>query len=225
MTFYSGSGDRLSSNLALVIENYEVDREAYWDDGGVNKILLELVDRYAKHLVAASLQAFDETGSSARLLSALDEPEVGALSERIEIDLAQDAVDRLPEGTERCLRLARWVVAAQPNERVVRFLNRLGRSYVFGFGPECVILCRAVIEAAVEDTLEARGEAVQGNLSRKLAHAREKGLLQADAFREANQIRIRGNKAVHDDPTVTTDIDGTLQSTMLVLKQLYEAAE
>jgi hypothetical protein len=76
------------------------------------------------------------------------------LSESIEVLLAEDTIARLPESTRRSIQLAELIISDPPGEAVRCFLARLGRCYMAGFLPECVILCRATLENPVKERVD-----------------------------------------------------------------------
>jgi hypothetical protein len=110
---------------------------------------------------------------------------------------------------------------------VRRYLARLGRCYIAGFLPESVILCRAVLENAVNEAFDRRGGsggAVPHKMSLKVKHCERMGWLTSHGRSEAMNVWVRGNTAVHNDPEATRDVLGTIVLTMGVLGQLYEDA-
>jgi hypothetical protein len=120
----------------------------------------------------------------------------------------------------RCLKLAKLVVSAQPNATVLAFLRRLTRCYIAGFFPECIILCRGVLENAMRETVQS-----PKGMKSKINQAKEEGRLSKDGASAAFLVWDRGNAAVHNDPETTEDALGTIRLTMTVLGELYSTGD
>jgi hypothetical protein len=237
MTFYTGPGDSLGSNLDLVIDNYQADRESYWSEDPTEEALVKAFDWVAEALLRASenlvLEGSNSTPSTSSpfgsVIELTEKPGFGEqLVEAIEILIARDAVDKLADTTTRCLGLARFVLSEQPSEAVQKYLARLGRCYIAGFLPECVMLCRAVLENGVKDAFVRRRVPLPATaegaspMRTRLKAAQMFGWLTPDGFQAATAVWERGNTAVHHDPTATSDVLGTIVLTVNVLKELYD---
>ena len=73
--------------------------------------------------------------------------------EKLFSDLASEALDRARDGVIRIFELYELVSRIRPSNSTQSFLARLGRCYIWGFDPECVILCRAVLDTAFRDQI------------------------------------------------------------------------
>jgi hypothetical protein len=229
-----GEGDSL--NLDLFVQNFEDERERYWSDDVQGKNYIQLVDRIAKMLLSGSTelvrptQDFADpeafTWEQAQWLADL-EPVTPRIVERVEIDVAWEYSVGTRGMALRCLELARVVISAQPNESVLRFLRRLSRCYIAGFLPECVMLCRAVVENSLTDRYARKGLPLpatsegQSSMRARLNTAVRFKLISQGAADDLWVIWKRGSKAAHEDPTATQDVLGTIQLAMSVLKELY----
>jgi hypothetical protein len=146
--------------------------------------------------------------------------------EKLRIEVAYDYVNRINDSAERCLDLTRSVLAARPAENIAKFIQRLGRCYVSGFLPECVIICRGVLENAVRERFDRAGVPLPATaegvspMRQRLEWAVTVRWLSAEAARDAWTVWQRGNTAVHDDPEATKDVLGTIQMSMRVLQEL-----
>jgi hypothetical protein len=227
-------GESLSGLLSLVIQNHESDREAYWSDQEDHTLLLKILDGVASALLTASgdmvatptdVEGVPFPWESVRRLA--DHPELREqVVEKLRIEVAYDSVDRINDAAERCLDLTRSVLAAQPAENVAKFIQRLGRCYVSGFLPECVIICRGVLENAVRERFDRAGVPLPATsqgvspMRQRLEWAVKAKWLSAAASKDAMVVWQRGNTAVHDDPEATKDVLGTIQMSMRVLQEL-----
>lgn len=148
--------------------------------------------------------------------------------ERLSIDLAWEAIDRIKQGPQRILDLYLLALGTRPSPRVQQFLTRLGRCYSWGFEPECVMLCRSVIDAAFGDTVDnamcekhpRESGKIGFTLADKIRAAYEEGLIDRRTQKAAERIRLRGNQAVHRQPDLTKDVLGTVRDTLAVLEKL-----
>jgi hypothetical protein len=220
-------GDSL--NLDLFVQNFEDERESYWSDDEQGKDYLRLVDRIAKTLLRGStdlVQPPQDFGDAetfswdqAQWLADLD-PVSGRVLERIEIDVAWEYSVDTRGMALRCLELARLVIAAQPNESVMRFLRRLSRCYIAGFLPECVMLCRAVAENALIEKFDRKSLPLpatpqgQSSMRSRLDAAVRFNLLSQRAADDLWVVWKRGSKAAHEDPEATQDVLGTIHLSM-----------
>jgi hypothetical protein len=236
MSLYDGPGDRLAGNLSLIVDNYRDERERYWSEDGSEAALIRLLDVVAHAILTDSSDLLVEGSDEepwkrplalwAEVIGAAETEGVSQhLGESLEIRIAEDVVNGLYDAPQRCLELAAHILAVRPAEPVRRYLGRLGRCYIAGLLPECVILCRAVLENAVNEALHRRSDDAtefQGTMRQKLRRCEEAGWLDGPGRRDAGAIWERGNKAVHQDPLATTDVFGTVVLTMGVLAQLYD---
>jgi hypothetical protein len=74
------------------------------------------------------------------------------------IDLLAEDVDDLNDRAERSVMMTRLAVRAQLSDRVAQYLRLLGRCFVAGFFPECVVVCRSVLEHSVRETFTRNGK-------------------------------------------------------------------
>jgi hypothetical protein len=234
MALYDGPGDRLAGNLSLVIENYREERERYWSHDDAEAMLIRIIEVVAEAMLAGSSDLTDGDGrvpweaAKSRWGEVIRTAESSGISqqlaESVEIQIGTETVNRLFDAPQRCLELTTHILVVQPAEAVQRYLSRLGRCYIAGFLPECVILCRAVLENAVNEALARRGgegAKPRGSMSERLSRCQRAGWIDAGRRKDAATIWKRGSKAVHEDPHATSDAFDTIVLTMGVLVQLY----
>jgi hypothetical protein len=238
MSVYEGPEDSLSRSLWLMLDDYRSARGGYASEAGDEGHLMMLYDLIAEALLKASADLVfrDEEGEEWKPAASPWDAVVkiaekqgfkAHLAQSVEICIADDAIARLEASAQRCLELANLILSREPSEPVRRYLARLGRCYIAGFLPECVILCRAVLENAVVDVfarhnipLPATDEG-KSSMKSRLNSAQVLGWLSESGRRNAETIWQRGNVAVHHDPEATSDVLGTLSLTFGVLEELY----
>lgn len=128
---------------------------------------------------------------------------------------AWDAISDVEIRTQRMLDLYKLALAQKPSTKTQKYLSCLARCYVSGFDRECLILCRSVIDTAFRDTI-ASGM----TLEERISAAFEQGVIDQRIRRNADNIRLRGNKAVHGDD-IAAPIWETLCMTVEVVDGLY----
>jgi hypothetical protein len=225
-----------SLNLDLFVTAFEEDRSRYWGDSEGGKTYLAMVDGVAKMLLRGSSDLIQPSGQTSGPVEftwdqlqwlAKTDPVSAQILERVEIDVAWAYSVDTRGMALRCLELSRLVVAAQPNEAVMRFLRRLSRCYIAGFSAECVMLCRAVIENALSEKFTRSNlpfpatETGQSSMRLRVDAAVRFQLLSRTAADQYWVVWKRGSKAVHEDPEATKDVLGTVQLAMRVLEDLY----
>ena len=108
------------------------------------------------------------------------------------------------------------------------FLRRVGRCFVWGFDPECVILCRGAIETALRDVIDddlchryGQPAARYGyTLAQRINAAESSGILDKDVAKAARRANERATKSAHDNPEATKDALGTIKDTLRVILKL-----
>ncbi len=147
------------------------------------------------------------------------------------IKMSWESVSKIQDGANRIFSLYRLVRSCKPSEPTQEFLSRLSRCYVWGFDPECIILCRAVIDNAFRDVIsDQMCEKYFGsrysksfNLVNRIQAAEKEELIDKSIKDIAHRIRERGNKAIHYQPDITKQVWETICNTVTVLGALYKS--
>lgn len=150
----------------------------------------------------------------------------GRFDVQLEVEIAQRFAVRTDHMAHRCIQLARLALTGSPGEPVRRFLSRVGRCYVVGLLPESVVMCRAVLEQAVLEKFQRNRKPLpaangKSEMRARLRRAEDLGWISRREREDAWQVWLRGSKAVHEDPHLTTDVLGTITTTMSLLSTLY----
>ncbi|MCJ7730630.1 MAG: hypothetical protein MUO27_12260 [Sedimentisphaerales bacterium] len=148
--------------------------------------------------------------------------------ERFCIDLAWEAIDKMEKGANRMFNLYKLMLTFRPSRSTIGFLLRLSRCYIWGFDPECVILCRSVLDTALREKISPEicekhfGRRQFGfNLSDRIHAAAKEGLIDDATKSKTLKVKERGDKAVHYQPDITKDVWGTICDTVSVLEVLF----
>lgn len=194
--------------------------------------------QHIKNYKTELLQVYNKLGlspppSEMYHLEVAARPEEGPLKlvwERLCIKLAWNSVGLIRDGAFRILKLWELLIDIHPGKRTLTFLQRVGRCFIWGFDPECIILCRGVLDAAFRDAVSddvciatypnRRQEDRDFGLSSRIVAAYKNKLIDKLTKRMAFAIKTRGDKAVHYDPHATKDVAGTIRDTLIVLRRL-----
>jgi len=138
--------------------------------------------------------------------------------------VAADLSNRLTRASD----LVWFALENRPSEAVAKYCRHLGRCYVAGLEPECIILCRSVLDAVLKDlmaelpeTAIAQSEVMRGkrhglpgSLHQRILVAEELGVMSRTQAEAAMTIKNRGNTAVHHDPEATGQVFETVKMAM-----------
>lgn len=162
------------------------------------------------------------------------------LEEHVCITFGWEAMGMLDSARERFVNLLMLLRNRQPSTRAKDFLQRVARCYLFGFDAECVVMCRAVLDREFDDKIidddqvsewwefyktTPEGEKYKGKrppygkLWAKIQAAEYAGMIKETDRKAANEVRNRGNDAVHKKPD-EGDAMETVRQTLQVLDAL-----
>ena len=145
------------------------------------------------------------------------------------IHISWEAVGKIEEGASRIFQLYRLVLCSTPSKSTQEFLGRLCRCYIWGFDPECVMLCRSVIDTAFKDSVAYEicedhcGKPFRGgfSLSDRIFAALKEGIIDEDIAKKARTVKQRGNQAVHRQPSIT-NVWGNICDTVAILERITQ---
>ena len=149
--------------------------------------------------------------------------------EEMRIALARELLPDTELMAWRAITITKKVLAREPNSSVLRFMRRLTRCYIAGFEPECVMCCRAVLENAVNEVVEAlalvpaRQDGAVVTMRMRLDALKKARRLTTTTRKTAWDLWLRGSKVVHNDPKVAGMVEETIDWTLSVLDDLYRA--
>lgn len=158
---------------------------------------------------------------------------------------AKEILARLPRIVNRVSALSDLDIQGIPNERVRKYFEEAHRCYLYGFPVACAVLCRAIVESAINEILSlyaTRGEnpvPMEGKSGRSpeliesIGLAQQSGVLNEKGVVCAHDVRKFGNAAIHpgSDPrrfeqlAQRERIDEILANTREVLRELYGQVE
>ncbi len=144
----------------------------------------------------------------------------------LERKYARDLIKLFPKMVNRSdSDLRRLLVASvEPSDLVKRYLNEAMRCYVYGQFLASLLVCRAAIEASLEDRLPEteRQDIAKDKLKNLIDRAWDKGLLDNCRQEWAHEVRKLANAATHPSRSIGEDeCRRSLQKTRGILEHLY----
>lgn len=241
----------LDDYIADAVDRFEVDRRAYWEayptlsvhDAIAQDLATSLVSAVATMVqgVMGSTDVLRELGTrlgTATMGDYVRQYHALSVKERDVIDrfvhehvqVLVTVVDQgsVEEAAYRYLELARMALAQPPRPAVGRYLARLSRTYIGGLFPETIMVCRSLVESALVDCFARHRVPLpatpsgQSSMRGRLRAAHRLQFLSANELSDAEAVWLRGNKVVHEDPTLVTDALDTVERTMRVVSALVE---
>lgn len=201
------------------------------------------------------LEQLNAEGIAEALRETLDGPLISETSSQAfdrELDeydayFAREVLKKLPRIVNRISApaLADLDIQGIPNERVRGYFEEAHRCYLYSFPFACVVLCRAIVESAINEVLNLytaqgrnpismEGKTVRGpELKDLIRTAQQLGVLNENGAVCADDVRRSGNAAVHPDSYPqrfkqlfkSEQVDEVLANTREVLRELYGQVE
>lgn len=234
------------------LDLYGEEREEYLHTvfGKLNldsKDLLKKIETTAKVFVegAGDLPSLDsaaipqilsdlEQGNSAGLHGSLMRE---ALWEGVEYFLGCELLRIGEDTTERALKLLLLAQPVSPSSPAASFLKRVSRCYIYGFDPECVVMCRGVLDAEFKaeisadlciDVLGKRHRAKMNDhpmftLNKRIIVAQKTNRISEETAEKAHEVRKAGGDVVHDWPEVPKAFGDSFKivgTTLTVIREL-----
>jgi hypothetical protein len=149
--------------------------------------------------------------------------------ERLDGHFTVLALGEVPRVVARWKKLKTVPVALLPGQRVTAYLRQASTCYLHGLPDAAAILCRAVLQFALEEAFATRG-GVSLDLSKvdrkdyleKLVNfAQNTRILSPQLATKAHRIRKLGNDSIHQNPCGEADALVTIKETGEVLSHIY----
>lgn len=157
--------------------------------------------------------------------------DVPEFEEFIESELSKESMGMIASGINRLKDLMSILILIQENpvpEIPLNYLKRVFRCYIWGLDPECVILCRSVLDVAVDEKIPDRlcarycdPNKSYYTLADKVKTIKMAKLLPREITNKLQEVKLRGNKCVHGDMQAVGDIKGTIDDTATVLMAIF----
>ena len=136
---------------------------------------------------------------------------------------SRETVNAIPAIVERFLSLKPVLAGRVPGAEAGVYLREATRCYLYGFFQGSTALCRAALEAGINELLQRRfGGPSSVDLVEKLRQLERFHLLDAATTNDAHAVRKAGGSVLHKSPTPVKVAFDTLVKTRAVLVRLYK---
>ena len=231
----------LTDTLAVVAQNWVNDfRKEYGLDATAPPIGMEqftwefakVCDQIAAQIISASRTLERNRSNLNEKLNLLNDklgldPESDTFfTHLLEAHLADDLEDELNRMRLRSLKLVRFLVDIK-SENVRSYLARIGACFLRGLKTESVVMCGAVIDAALQEALddkEIRSSSIKCgryvSLGNRIEFMKQSGRWNSDTAEIAFNLAKERNDAIHTSPELTRNIDEVLKDLVLLLGKI-----
>lgn len=172
-------------------------------------------------LATSSLEGFSE--SAAHKLITLSGEHPNNWQWAVDEFYSREAVSNIRKNVSRFLKLREVLVGTIPSSEVNVFLREATRCYIYGFFQASIALCRAALEAGLNELLKRKmGHAPRMDLVAKINQASTFKLLDPLSASEAHEVRKAAGTVLHEKPASQALAFDTVARTRGVLITMYE---
>lgn len=148
----------------------------------------------------------------------------------INIQLGYEAADELARKAEmRIPELLSLLAQRNLSEPSRAYLDRATKLYLWGFDPECVVMCHSVLEAALQDRLPDElvwSHGITKNNSsytseQRINAAAAEGLLDSQHRKICHDLRRARNDTLHNAPNISLDAKSAISHLATILDKLF----
>lgn len=213
-----------ASGQILARKKITLDKESFVEPDHQN-----LIDSLSPDVVATITRALERRANDVHGATDSEYQTLIAESDHLDLKFAEEVLGKLEKIVDRSIRLSEPDLRRIPNKSVQRTFLEAHRCYLYGFDQSCAIWCRAILEAALIETIDPQGalrpnsknESYIANMVHSLT-----GQSRIKDARLALQIRDAGNDAVHSPESFRQTwsfarIEENLLGTRLILEDLY----
>ncbi len=149
--------------------------------------------------------------------------------ERLDDYFTTLALGEVPHVVARWKKLKTVPVALLPGERVTAYLRQASTCFLYGFPDAAAILCRAVLQFALEEAFATRGGMSlhlskvdrKDYLEKLINFARTTKIVSPQLASKAHRIRKLANASIHQNPCGEPDALATIRETGEILAHIY----
>lgn len=255
-------GFSLSHTLYTYVENDWNDYLEYWglhtgglapDKTETDSEFYEKLDAFAHdlrkcvHSLAVDREVLESVSDLVALLGVEDKIPDSSLPKAIDVfknhPLVEDCIkiqlgykmaeERADTAEKRMPELLSLLTQWNLSQRSLAYLDRATRLYLWGFDPECVVMCHSVLEAALEERLPdevvwSHGIKKEGRsytASQRINAAAAEGLLDDHQRQLCHELREARNATVHRAPQLSLSAQSAIENLATVLRALFPGDE
>jgi len=145
----------------------------------------------------------------------------------LEAHLADDLEDELSRMRLRSLKLVRYLVDIN-SENVRSYLARVGACFLRGLETETVVMCGAVVDAALQEALDDNDIRSSGikcgryvSFGNRIEFMKQCGRWDSDTAEIAFNLANDRNNAIHTTPALARSVDHVLKDIVLLLGKIF----
>ncbi len=231
----------LTDTLAVVAQNWVDEFRKTWGldamapPSGMERLNWEFVkvcDQIAAQIVAATRTLehkrsnLDERLNILRDKLGLELEQDTFFAHLLEAHLAGDLEDELNRMRLRALKLVRYLVDVK-SERARSYLARVGACFLRGLKAETVVMCGAVIDAALQESLDDKEVRASGircgryvSFGNRIEFMGQSGRWDKDTITIAFRLADERNKAIHTTPELARGVDKVMKDLVLLLSRI-----
>jgi hypothetical protein len=239
----------ISSWLQSYLSVKRAEYESQFDEGNPSDELtnaLNALERHAAELVltgvisqelSTQLEQFQPGDPARTKLKELLRYQI--VHHRLELDVAEDAVARLADLDDRVNFVAILTILLlgyTPSQTAVKFLRRATTLYLAGYETESIIMCGAVLEAALrarfpDEQLTAAGirpifkRTGDYSLAQRLRFEEDHPIFSEDDRARIRDVVSWRNDSVHVQPDVSPSADQAFVHLVMLLPVLFPAPD
>jgi hypothetical protein len=140
------------------------------------------------------------------------------------VDVLEDELSRM---RLRSLKLVRYLVDIK-SENVRSYLARVGACFLRGLKIETVVMCGAVVDAALQealDDIDIRSSGIKCgryvSFGNRIEFMKQSGRWDSDVAEIAFKLAKERNDAIHTSPTLARSVDEVLKDVVLILGKIF----
>ena len=162
----------------------------------------DLAARERSEFATAAVHAYREMLMGARTqrtFRVLSKGQIDAVDQHY----AEEILDKLEKVVSRASRLQRLELKEIPKRSLQIYFEEAHRCYLYGFKVASVVMCRAILESALKETIDPKGELRpkergESHILKMINKAKIYGRLSDPLPQWAAAVKEAGDSAVHD---------------------------
>jgi len=231
----------LTDTLAVVAQNWVDDFRKTWGldssnpPNGMETFIWEfarICDQITAQIVSATRNLergqvnLEEFLHTLRDKIGVDPEKDTLFAQLLEAHLADDLEDELDRMRLRTLKLVKYLVDEESG-RVRAYLARVGACYLRGLETETVVMCGAVVDAALQDHLdddEVRASGIRCgkyvSFGNRIEFMGQSGCWDEDTVKIAFGLAEERNNAIHTEPELARSVDEVMADLIFILGKI-----
>ncbi len=155
----------------------------------------------------------------------LPDAQIDALDQRF----TEEMIEKLEKAVSRASGLQKFELERIPERRVQIYFEEAHRCYLYGFKVASAVMCRAILESALKETIDPKGELRpkergESHILKMINKAKIYGRLSDPLPEWAAEVKDAGDSAVHDVEAFERDYPaGRLEAILCKARKVVES--